>query len=98
MRNAVDNGDTGRVVQFYKGFLAEVGYQASAYQRAPSRPAATGKPVWTRDQVRQAYEQRRLGHISDARWPQIEKEIFAAANSGRIAGGLDKDGNVLTRL
>jgi hypothetical protein len=41
---------------------------------------------------------RRKGEINDANWAKWEQEIFAAANQGRIAGALDKDGNKLTEL
>jgi hypothetical protein len=101
MRQAVDAGDAGRVVSFYKGFIAEAGHHALAGQQRSyqSRQSATGaKPVWTREQVRQAYERRRLGGISDAAWAKQEAEIIAAANQGRIAGSLDRDGNKLTEL
>jgi hypothetical protein len=38
------------------------------------------------------------GEINDANWAKWEQEIFAAANQGRIAEALDKDGNKLSEL
>jgi hypothetical protein len=101
MRNAVDNGDAGRVVQFYKGFLAEAGHQAPAGQQRAyqSRPAATGGPrVYSRQEIASLYERRRKGLIDAATWAKWEPAIIKAANEGRIAGALDRDGNKLTEL
>jgi hypothetical protein len=44
------------------------------------------------------YERRRKGQINDATWAKWEPAIIAAANEGRIAGALDRDGNKLTEL
>jgi hypothetical protein len=44
------------------------------------------------------YERRRKGEFTDAAWARTEQEIFNAANEGRIAGALDRDGNKLTEL
>jgi hypothetical protein len=96
MRNAVANGDTARVVAFYRGFQAAAGQhgQARSHQRRP----ATGGNIYTRQQIANLYERRRKGEFSDATWARWEAEIFAAANQGRIAGALDRDGNKLTEL
>jgi hypothetical protein len=97
MRNAVANGDARRVVQFYRGFQQEAGQPQ--YQSRQSRQPATGaKRIYSREDIRRLYEQRRLGHINDAAWARTEQEIFNAANEGRIAGALDRDGNKLTEL
>src|SRR5215471_9793738 len=96
MRHAVDNGDVGRVVAFYRGFLAEGGHRAPAYQSrggAQSRPAATTKPVYSREQIKRLYDQRRHGAISDANWARIEADIIAASREGRVTSSFDKYGN-----
>jgi hypothetical protein len=100
MRRAVANGDSNRVVNFYRGFIAEAGHPPASSQRNQRRSpaAASGQPIYTRDAVKQLYERRRKGEIGDAAWARTEQEIFAAANQGRIAGALDKDGNKLTEL
>jgi hypothetical protein len=95
MRNAVANGDAHRVVQFYKGFLAQHG--ATARGSSPRRTAPSGT-IYTRQQIADLYERRRKHEFTDATWAKWEAEIMAAANQGRIAGALDKDGNKLTEL
>jgi len=98
MRQAVDVGDAGRVVSFYRGFQQEAGRRASpAHQSrggAQSRPAATGaKPIYTREQIKHLYDQRRHGTISDANWARIEADIIAAGREGRVTSSFDKYGN-----
>jgi hypothetical protein len=97
LRNAVANGDSGRVVAFYKGFQPAAGQYGSArsYQ---SRRTATAGNIYTRQQIQNLYERRRKGEFNDATWARWEQEILAAANQGRIAGALDRDGNKLTEL
>jgi hypothetical protein len=97
LRRAVAAGDSNRVVRFYQGFPAGAGQpQYRSYQ---SRQPATGaKRIYSREDIRKLYERRRKGEINDATWTRWEQEIFNAANSGRIAGALDKDGNTLSRL
>jgi hypothetical protein len=101
MRQAVDVGDTGRVVSFYKGFLAEAGRHAPAGQSrggAQSRQPATGaKPIYSREQIKRLYDQRRHGAINDANWARIEADIIAAGREGRVTSSFDKYGNE-TRL
>ena len=97
LRNAVANGDAHRVVQFYRGFQAAAGQhgQARSYR---SRPAARGaKPVYTRPQIAKLYEQRRLGHINDARWSPIESDIVKGAAEGRVVGAVGPDGTEISR-
>jgi hypothetical protein len=97
MRNAVANGDASRVVRFYQGFQQQAG--RPQYRSYQSRQPATGaKRIYSREDIRRLYEQRRLGRINDAAWARTEQEIFNAANEGRIAGALDRDGNKLTEL
>jgi hypothetical protein len=100
MRNAVSVGDANRVVRFYQGFLQKAGHSAGHQRAHQSRPAATGgRPLYSRDDIKRLYEQRRKGEISDSRWAQIEPDIFAAGAAGRIAGALSLvDGTELTRL
>jgi hypothetical protein len=98
LRNAVDAGDAGRVAAIYQGFQQEVGQRAPAYQRAQSRqPASNAKPIYTREQIKRLYEQRRLGRISDANWARQEADIIAAGREGRVTSSFDKYGNE-TRL
>jgi hypothetical protein len=97
MRNAVQAGDAGRVIAFYRGFQQGAGqpqYRSYRSRRSP----ATGGNIYTRRQIADLYERRRKGEIGDAAWAKWEAEIFAAANQGRIAGALDRDGNKLTEL
>jgi hypothetical protein len=94
LRDAVNKGDTARVAAIYRGFQQEVGQHAPAYQRTQSRqPASGGKPIYTREQIKRLYEERRLGRISDANWALREADIIAAGREGRVTSSFDKYGN-----
>jgi hypothetical protein len=101
LRQAVAAGDARRVVRFYQGFLAEAGHHAPPGQSRASQsrsPQASSGAILTRPQIAALYERRRKGEFNDAQWAQIEPAIFNAANQGRIAGALDRDGNKLSEL
>jgi hypothetical protein len=98
LRDAVNKGDGARVAAIYRGFQQEVGQRAPAYQRTQSRqPASGAKPVYSREQIKHLYEQRRLGRISDTTWARQEADIIAAGREGRVTSSFDKYGNE-TRL
>jgi hypothetical protein len=102
LRNAVSNGDSGRVAAIYKGFQQEVGQHVpsgrSYASRSPQPASGASSAILTRPQIAALYERRRKGEFNDAQWAQIEPAIFSAANQGRIAGALDRDGNRLSEL
>jgi hypothetical protein len=96
LRDAVAKGDADRVARIYQGFQRE-GYAPAAQQARQSRQ--TGGNIYTRQDIARLYEQHRKGEISDARWAQIEPDIFRALNQGRVAGALSlTDGTTMTRL
>ena len=96
LRNAVANGDAFRVVRFYQGFLAEAGQsQYRSYQSRRS-PQASGK-IYSRGEIKQLYESRRLGGIDAAKWGAIENDIIAAGREGRIVGAVGPDGTEMSR-
>jgi hypothetical protein len=99
LRNAVAAGDGGRVAAIYKGFQRE-GHAPARQHAAQSRSVGTsGKPIYSREQIKQLYEQHRLGQIDDRRWNQIEADIFAAGREGRVVGALSLvDGTAMSRL
>jgi hypothetical protein len=88
------------VVRFYQGFLAEHGHASAGHQRAhQSRQTASGNRIYSRDKIKRLYEARRLGHIGDAQWRQLEADIFAAGRESRIAGAINPvDGTEMSRL
>ena len=100
LRRAVSNGDAARVVRFYQGFERE-GHASAGHQRAhqPRPTAAGGRPIYSRDEIKQLYEKRRLRQIDDRQWSAIESDIFAAGREGRVAGALNlTDGTAVSRL
>jgi hypothetical protein len=98
LRNAVAAGDAGRVAAIYRGFERE-GHHAPAHQSRAAQSRPGGRPIYSREQIKQLYEKRRLGHITDARWAQIESDIFAAGREGRVVGALSLvDGTAMSRL
>jgi hypothetical protein len=99
INQAADRGDAARVAAFFQH--PPVGHQAPAHQprAAQSRsPQASSGAILTRPQIAALYERRRKGEFNDDHWAQIEPAIFSAANQGRIAGALDRDGNRLSEL
>jgi hypothetical protein len=97
LRNAVANGDVARVVRFYSGFQQEAG-QPPLTGGQRSRQGATGaKRIYSREDIRRFYEQRRLGAIPDAKWGPIEADIVAAGREGRIVGAIGPDGTAMSR-
>jgi hypothetical protein len=94
--NAVANGDVGRVVAFYRGFLTEAGQPQYRSHQSRRSPQASGK-IYDRAEIKQLYESRRLGHINDARWNPIEADIVKAAAEGRVVGAIGPDGTELSR-
>jgi hypothetical protein len=96
MRNAVTNGDSARVIAFYRGFQQEAGHHAPAAQR-PRQGATSGKPIYSREDIRRLYESRRLGRINDANWARQEADIVKAAAEGRVVGAVGPDGTEISR-
>jgi hypothetical protein len=101
MRRAVADGDSARVCAFYRGFQqADRAPHAPAGQYGHARsqqrqPVTGGKPVYTREQIKRLYDERRHGRISDARWGPIEADIFAAARENRVAGTFNINGDIV---
>ena len=95
LRDAVAKGDGGRVAAIYRGFQQEAGHPARQFRGAAQsrQPAIGGKPVYSREQIKRLYEQRRLGHINDANWARQEADIIAAGREGRVTSSFDKYGN-----
>jgi hypothetical protein len=89
LNDSVAAGDFARVRAFFNGFLQQrVGHaehteHAGTGQR--TRPAH-GKPIYTRAQIAQLYEQHRRGAYAgrEAEWRRLEYDIIAAGREGRI--------------
>jgi hypothetical protein len=97
MRNAVANGDSARVVQFYRGFQQEASQPQYRSRGSGARTPAIAGRIYSREDIRRLYEQRARGGIPDASWGPIEADIVAAAREGRVRGVFDLDGNQITR-
>jgi hypothetical protein len=97
LRNAVSNGDVGRIAAIYRGFERSGRYTPAAQQRSQQSRPAGGKPVYSRPQIADLYKRRRDGLIDDATWAHREADIFAASREGRIIGAIGPDGTELTR-
>jgi hypothetical protein len=83
----VAHGDANRVVAFFRGFQAVA--QSSTYTNTASgrtRSAASGKPVYSREQIAALYEQHRKGAYvgREAEWAKLEYDICRASGEGRI--------------
>jgi hypothetical protein len=83
--------------RFTKGFVANAGHAPAGQRGAYRRPATGARPVYSREQIKKFYDERRAGRIPDSKWAAIEADIVAAANEGRVDSVFDKYGNE-TRL
>jgi hypothetical protein len=53
----------------------------------PPRPAAPG-PVYSRADIKSAYDRRRRGQYPDDEWQRFETDLAAALRESRVSGGL----------
>jgi hypothetical protein len=100
LKDAAAAANAQRVASFFKGFLREQGAAGqSSASPAPqrSRRAASGKPLYTRDQITQMWARRRKGEINDADWARWEHELIAAGREGRVIAALNADGIPVSR-
>jgi hypothetical protein len=89
INHAAETGDAARVARFFQQPPASQGGRSYRARQ----PATGAKPIYSREDIRRLYEQRRHGAISDARWAQIETDIIAAGREGRVTSSFDKYGN-----
>lgn len=87
LNDAIASGSAERVVAFFRSFQREAG---DTQQSSPTRGQAagrrsSGKPIYTRDQIRELYVQHRKGEIAEDQWNRIEADIFAAQKENRIS-------------
>ena len=96
LNDAVAQGDAGRVIAIFKGFIAEAGgQQGQASQPGQPLPRRAAQPtgrVYSRQQILDMAARRRKGEFSDEQWLRWEHELIRAANERRIRGALDADG------
>jgi hypothetical protein len=93
---AIMDNSTSRVVALFNGFLQSEG---DTPQSPPTRGQAagrrsTGKPIYTRNQIRELYEQHRKGAWAgrEAEWQRLEYELIAAGREGRVQNAVDFHG------
>jgi hypothetical protein len=90
---AIADNSAARVVALFNGFLQEAG---DTQQSPPARGQAagrrsSGKPIYSRDDIKRMYEQHRKGAWTgrEVEWQRLEHELIAAGREGRILGGTD---------
>ena len=96
---AIASGSAARVRAFFDGFRREVGNQSPAPAPAATtsgraRSSSSGKPVYTRAQVKELYARHQRGAFAgqEAEWNRLEYDIIRASGEGRILGGVDVAG------
>jgi hypothetical protein len=88
LNDSVAAGDFARVRAFFNGFLLQhAGHAEHAGTGQRIRPAH-GKPIYSRQQIAQLYEQHRRGAYAgrEVEWARQEADIFAAQREGRVQG------------
>jgi hypothetical protein len=72
--DAIERGDAANAIMFFKQFQATGGRIPA---ESLSQPAATDKPMYTREEIRQAYELRRKGGFigRDGEWDRLERDM-----------------------
>jgi hypothetical protein len=96
LNEAIAAADVGRVLSFFRGYLAEVGQQPQRQQ--PYQPTSGGKRTYTRAQITQASNDYLRGRIPEAEYQKISADIHAALGEGRIVGPLPMRGVGKTRV
>jgi len=92
---ATARGAASSVIALFNGFLREAGAagQAPAPAAAASYPTtASGRPIYTREQIRRASEDFRKGRISEQDYRRLSADFCRASGEGRVIGGLPLDG------
>jgi hypothetical protein len=81
---AIADGDARRVQKFFNDFQQQDG--RSPGSRTSSRRSAASAPFYTRDRIKELYEQHRKGAFNgrEADWNAIEQDLFAAQREGRV--------------
>ena len=92
LNDAIAAGSAVRVIAFFRGFLQAMGAGQGITRSA--RAAGAGGPLYTRGDVKRAYELHRQGKYRgrEAEWNRIEHEIIAAGREGRILGAENPQG------
>jgi hypothetical protein len=83
--DAIDHGDTARVIGFFRSFEQ----QASGADHASRRASPAGGRTYTRPQIAQLHDKHHRGGYAgrEAEWARQEADIIAAAREGRGLGG-----------
>jgi hypothetical protein len=89
LKDAVAAADAGRVINFFRGFLAQGGAAPRPARQASdrTRAAPSGQRTYTSEQIRALSSAYRRGQISEERYQKISADIVAAGREGRILGG-----------
>jgi hypothetical protein len=92
---AINDGSAARIIAMFNGFLQEAGdTQQSPPTRGQAAGRRSGKPIYSRDDIKRMYEQHRQNAWTgrEAEWQRLEYEIIRAGAEGRIVGGVDVAG------
>jgi hypothetical protein len=96
LNDAIAKGSAERVVAFFNSFKQQHGASSGAQAPAGRTGSAYsgGKPLYTRDNIRQNYEAHRKGAFAgrEAEWARWEQDMIAAAREGRIKDPVDLQG------
>jgi hypothetical protein len=85
LNDAIANGDANRVRAFFDGFKRENPTPTSTQATSSrSRSPSPAGQIYTREMIRQLYEQHRKGAFTEAAWAKIESDLFAAQHENRI--------------
>lgn len=94
---AIQRGDAASVIAFFRGYQRESGNQSlSSAASAPNRTrsSSSGKPIYTRDQVKELYARHQRGEFAgqEAAWARQEVDLIRASAEGRILNPVDVAG------
>jgi hypothetical protein len=88
LNEAIARSDARQVKEIFERYRSERGGQSAgstSSSRAPSR-GTSGKNFYTRDAIKQLYEQHRRGAWAgrEAEWAALEADLFQAQHDGRV--------------
>jgi hypothetical protein len=93
---AIMDNSTSRVVALFNGFLQEAGdiQQSPSTRGQAAGRRSSGKPIYSRDDIKAIYEQHRKGAWAgrEQEWQRLEYELIAAGREGRVQNAVDFHG------
>ena len=88
LNEAIAAGDVGRVLSFFRGYLAEAGRQPQGQQPPQTGTIGGGGRTYTRADIKRASDDYLRGRISESDYQKLTADMHRAIGENRIADPL----------